>query len=50
MDTLEVTGYIVFLDVVALKNKPDHVRDDGTAPEGVAAPPARGWRVDVCGS
>ena len=27
MDTLEVTGYITFLDVVALKNKPDHQVD-----------------------
>ena len=27
MDTLEVTGYIAFLNVVALKNKPDHQVD-----------------------
>ena len=27
MDTLEVTGYIAFLKVVALKNKPDHQVD-----------------------
>ena len=27
MDTLEVTGYIAFLNVVALENKPDHQVD-----------------------
>ena len=27
MDTLEVTGYIAFLNMVALKNKPDHQVD-----------------------
>ena len=27
MDTLEVTGYIAFLNVGALKNKPDHQVD-----------------------
>ena len=27
MDTLEVTGHIAFLNVVALKNKPDHQVD-----------------------